>query len=99
MWVWGSGGDGQSGDGSTTTHLTPVRVAALQPVNIMAIAAGRSHSVALQSNGKVWAWGWNGSGQVGDGGTADRLTPFDVPLPGGRRAAGVGAGPEWSFAI
>jgi len=99
VWVWGQGANGQSGDGGTTSHLTPTRVPSLQPLNITAIAAGDSHNLARQSNGTVWAWGWNSSGQVGDGGTADRLTPFQVPLSGGRRASGVGAGPYWSFAI
>ena len=29
-----------------------------------AIAAGRAHNLALRADGSVWAWGWNGSGQL-----------------------------------
>ncbi|MGE5747332.1 MAG: RCC1 domain-containing protein [Solirubrobacterales bacterium] len=97
VWTWGQGSDGESGDGTLDSHLTPVRVPGLG--QITAIAAGESHCMALQSNGTVWAWGRDDEGQVGDGGTADRTTPFEVPLPAGRHAVGVGAGEAWSFAI
>ena len=37
--------------------------------NVVAIAGGRDHSLAVKSNGSVWAWGWNAYGQLGDGTT------------------------------
>ena len=33
-------------------------------VNVVAIATGRYHSVALTSGGAVWVWGHNGQGQL-----------------------------------
>jgi alpha-tubulin suppressor-like RCC1 family protein len=98
VWVWGMGVDGENGDGTTTNHLTPVRVPGLQQAPILAVAAGEFHSLAVYGS-RVLAWGRDVDGQVGDGGMADRLTPFTVPLPAGRRAVGVGAGPGWSFAM
>jgi alpha-tubulin suppressor-like RCC1 family protein len=97
VWTWGPGDDGESGDGTFDFHATPVRVPALQ--QITGIAAGESHCMALQSNGTVWAWGNDAEGQVGDGGMLDWTIPFQVPLPAGRRAAGIGAGAAWSYAI
>jgi alpha-tubulin suppressor-like RCC1 family protein len=44
-----------------------------------AIAAGGNHSVALASNGTVWAWGDNESGQLGDGTQRQRAIPVQVP--------------------
>jgi hypothetical protein len=44
----------------------------------MALAAGESHSLALKSDGTVWAWGYNFEGQLGDGTRRDRLTPTQV---------------------
>jgi hypothetical protein len=46
---------------------SPVQVSGLS--NIVAICAGDNHSLALDANGCVWAWGLNDSGQLGDGGT------------------------------
>lgn len=43
------------------------------------VAAGSDHSVALKSDGTVWTWGDNGSGQLGDGTLVDKLTPIQVP--------------------
>jgi len=43
------------------------------------LAAGGAHSLALASDGTVWAWGYNGYGQLGDGTTEDSATPIQVP--------------------
>ena len=45
------------------------------------LATGGHHSLALKSDGTVWAWGSNGAGQLGDETTQDRLTPVRVLLP------------------
>ncbi|WP_164009468.1 MopE-related protein [Pyxidicoccus trucidator] len=66
VWAWGQNASGQVGLGSVGgTVLTPTKVAGL-PL-IQRIAAGGSYSLALDADGKVWAWGQNTSGQVGTG--------------------------------
>ncbi|MDP2157899.1 MAG: hypothetical protein Q8K68_09355, partial [Nitrospirota bacterium] len=42
------------------------------------IAAGTHHTVAVQSGGILWAWGWNSYGQLGDGTTTDRNAPVQI---------------------
>src|SRR5512133_1856957 len=42
------------------------------------IAAGGHHTVGLKSDGRLWAWGYNSFGQLGDGTTTSRLTPVQV---------------------
>ncbi|MBY9078904.1 RCC1 domain-containing protein, partial [Paenibacillus sp. CGMCC 1.18879] len=66
VWAWGYGISGQLGDGSLTVRTTPVAVSGLTS-EVTAIAGGNNHSLALKSDGSVWAWGYNGSGQLGDG--------------------------------
>jgi alpha-tubulin suppressor-like RCC1 family protein len=45
---------------------------------IVAISAGGSHSLALRSDGTVWAWGDNHNAVLGDGTTVSRTTPILV---------------------
>lgn len=48
-----------------------------------AIAAGAYHTLALKTDGSVWAWGLNGNGQLGDGSTVAKNSPTQVKGPGG----------------
>ena len=84
VWAWGPNWYGQLGDGTTTNRLTPVQVfapAAWAGKKIVALAAGYYHSLVALDDGSVWAWGYNGSGQLGDGTTTQRLTPVQVVAP------------------
>jgi alpha-tubulin suppressor-like RCC1 family protein len=75
---WGDNFFGQLGDGTTTDRrLTPVNVSGLSS-GVMTIAAGHGHTCALTSAGGVKCWGWNGSGQLGDGTRTAHRTPVDV---------------------
>lgn len=42
------------------------------------INAGDGHTLAIRSDGTLWAWGWNVVGQVGDGTTVDKLSPIQI---------------------
>lgn len=76
-WAWGSNYAGQLGNGYIyDRYHTPGQVSSLNDVT--SIAAGVLHSLALRSDGSVWAWGWSRDGQLGDGTTAYRVTPVPV---------------------
>lgn len=79
VWGWGSNQLGQVGDGTTTSRLAPVRLSSLTGV-FVAVSAGTGHSLALKSDGSVWAWGRNSEGQVGDNTTIPRRLPVKVSL-------------------
>lgn len=78
LWAWGQNGDGQLGDGTTIDRLLPVQITGVTG-NIIALSTGVSyHTLALTDDGKVWAWGNNASGELGDGTTTDRTSPVQV---------------------
>jgi hypothetical protein len=68
---------------------------ALLGKTVTAIAAGGYHTVALTSDGKVFAWGYNVVGQLGDGTTISRRTPVAVDMTGslmGKSVSAIAAG-------
>jgi len=74
VWAWGLNTSGQLGDGTTaTTRNTPVQVQGL--TDVVAVSAKQYHSLALKSDGTVWAWGQNFKS---DGTQILRRTPAQV---------------------
>ncbi|MCL2787319.1 MAG: Ig-like domain-containing protein, partial [Micrococcales bacterium] len=85
IWAWGNNESGQLGDGTTTNAKNPVRVKAdsgTLPV-FTAITAGTGSAYGLDKNGSIWAWGNNGSGQLGDGTATSSSTPVRVKVGSG----------------
>ncbi len=69
------------GDGTADDSLAPVQVSRLNDVT--AIASGMHHSLALKSDGTVWAWGDNWRGELGNGYTSNEsYIPGAVGLTG-----------------
>jgi len=72
---WGSNSSGQLGDGDGTTN-SDVPVAATGVSAATTLAAGTEDFCAVLSTGRMTCWGYNGSGQLGNGYTGDYS---DVP--------------------
>lgn len=78
VWSWGYDGYGQLGDDANyANQLVPVQVTGL--TDVIAIAAGDNHGLALLNNGNVWAWGMDSYGQLGNNAEmAHQPTPVQV---------------------
>ncbi|MDM8541107.1 choice-of-anchor D domain-containing protein [Desulfococcaceae bacterium HSG9] len=94
VWAWGWNENGQLGDGSTTNYSTPRQV---DLSNIIAIAGGGYHSLALDNNGMVWAWGKNSYGQLGTGDFTQKTSPVTSALT--TFGTSIAAGDEHSIVL
>jgi alpha-tubulin suppressor-like RCC1 family protein len=96
VWAWGNNDFGQLGIGGTNGTSTPAQVLNL-PNDVIAIAAGAFHSLALTSNGDIYAWGDNAYGQLGNNTTDSELTPVLISSP--LNVKRIAAGTEASLAL
>ena len=90
-YAWGDNSNGRLGNGTSSSYQTaPVRVKTPDrktypdlPADFtyLQVSAGTDHSLALGSDGNVYAWGYNGQGQLGDGTTSSRYAPVRVKTP------------------
>ncbi len=82
VWCWGINSNGQLGNGTNVDSVnTPVKVTGL--ANISSVGVGRFHACAASEKlGKVWCWGYNGYGQLGNSTTASSSLPVEVSYMG-----------------
>jgi YD repeat-containing protein len=77
LWTWGNNAYGQLGVNDTTARCTPVTTF-IGSFNWKQVSCGNQHTIAVKTDGTLWAWGKNGSGQLGLGDKTDRVTPVQV---------------------
>ncbi|XP_045063859.1 alsin isoform X1 [Coregonus clupeaformis] len=91
VWSWGRGEDGQLGHGDNLPRLQPLCIKCLSSKEVVLVAAGAHHSLALTAQSQVFSWGSNSSGQLGH-----MESPTTIPrlakLSEGIRVWDVGAG-------
>ena len=105
--AWGDNANGQLGNNSTTESNVPVQVkdptGTSNLTGVIAVAAGAFHSLAVENDGSVWAWGSNEWGQLGNNSTTDSDVPVQVKDPTGTSALtgviAVAGGWEHSLAL
>lgn len=90
LWAWGaefpsgavageSSGDSSYnspilGDTAISGSGTPVRIMD----NVVSVSTNFNHTMAIKTDGSLWAWGYNSYGQLGDGTTTDKSTPTKI---------------------
>lgn len=101
VYAWGFGDEGRLGTGDETTCILPTRV--LFPIDgaqhVTSVSAGDRHSLALVSDGRVFAWGDNNFGQLGVGKATRLPVPFPTQVPIDEKAATVACGARHSAVV
>jgi alpha-tubulin suppressor-like RCC1 family protein len=104
--AWGSGKEGELGDGNYKESDVPVEVSGVGGVGklegVLAVSAGEDFNLALRANGEVVSWGRNEHGELGDPGIAESDVPVHVANLGGTGSlsgvTAISAGSEYALA-
>ncbi len=92
LYAWGDNSEGELGDGTNNSQPSPEEITLAPGVKPVAIAAGDYFSLAIGSDGNLYAWGSQSDGDLGDGvSDGDLLTPTQVALPGGTGVQSISA--------
>uniref|UniRef100_A0A8C7VN51 Alsin Rho guanine nucleotide exchange factor ALS2 n=1 Tax=Oncorhynchus mykiss TaxID=8022 RepID=A0A8C7VN51_ONCMY len=100
VWSWGRGEEGQLGHGDNLPRsvLQPLCIKCLSSKEVVLVAAGAHHSLALTTQSQVFSWGSNSSGQLGH-----MACPTTIPrlakLSEGIRVWDVGAGAQHTLLL
>lgn len=81
VYACGQGKDGELGDGTARDHATPTAVVGLPAGGVKSLQSSWRGSGALMNSGSYYDWGFNHSGQLGNGTRRDSSVPVRVPLP------------------
>jgi alpha-tubulin suppressor-like RCC1 family protein len=97
LWTWGYGYGGVLGNNSTTSRSTPITTFA-GGTNWKQLSCGSNHIAAIKTDGTLWIWGGNASGQLGNNATTNRSTPVTT-FAGGTNWKQVSGGSSHIAAI
>ena len=81
LWSWGYNAVGQVGDGTTVTKLIPTQIGTDTNWSSIALHSSNytySSTLALKTDGTLWAWGTNNDGQLGDGTFVQKNAPVQI---------------------
>ena len=77
LWAWGVNTNGVVGDNTATTRSSPVQIGTLSTWSTIS-TGGYSFSMAIKTDGTLWGWGLNGSGQVGNNTLITQSSPVQI---------------------
>ena len=97
LWTWGTNAFGQLGDNTLIHRSSPVQVVGFA-TNWSSVACGYYSTYALKKDGTLWAWGFNGYGQLGDNTIANKSSPIQT-IAGGTNWSKISSNGYYTAAI
>ena len=97
LWLWGYNDYGKLGDNTAASKSSPVQTIA-GGTNWKQVACGFNNTAAIKTDGTLWLWGNNASGQLGDNTVASKSSPVQT-ISGGTNWKQVSCGNNHTAAI
>jgi alpha-tubulin suppressor-like RCC1 family protein len=98
LWTWGRNNAGQLGDNTIINRSTPVTTFA-GGTNWKQVSCGGSYTAAIKTDGTLWSWGANGTGQQGGNNTVTQILTPVTTFSGGTNWKQVSCGYFYTAAI
>jgi alpha-tubulin suppressor-like RCC1 family protein len=100
LWIWGYNAYGQLGDDTIESRSSPVQTVAFGTnwKQVSGSASFTAHTAAIKTDGTLWCWGSNNSGQLGDNTITQRRSPVQT-IAGGTNWKQVSCGYQCTAAI
>ncbi|MGV8877270.1 MAG: immunoglobulin domain-containing protein [Rhodoglobus sp.] len=97
-WGWNSSGQAANGTFSNSSGA-PALISIPAGVQFTQVSEQVAHAAAIGDDGKIYTWGWNLYGQLGNGTTADSNLPAAIAAPPGVKFTQVSAGQYHTLAL
>ena len=97
LWLWGANLNGQLGDNTRVSRSSPVQTIS-GGTNWKQVSMGEFHNTAIKTDGTLWTWGFNNSGQLGNNTLTGTSSPIQT-VAGGTNWKQVSAGGSSTAAI
>jgi alpha-tubulin suppressor-like RCC1 family protein len=77
IWMWGNNDSGQLGNANQyVSESSPIQIGTL--TDWSTVSCGNSYTMAVKTNGTLWAWGLNTSGRMGTNSTTSYSSPVQI---------------------
>jgi alpha-tubulin suppressor-like RCC1 family protein len=97
LWMWGGTPRGELGDNTAVAKSSPVQTIA-GGNNWKQVSSGGAHTLAIKTDGTLWAWGYANNGQLGDNTVTNKSSPVQT-IAGGNNWKQAAGGQATSAAI
>jgi len=97
LWLWGDNVDGNLADNTRTVKSSPIQTVS-GGTNWKLVACGEYYTVAIKTDGTLWTWGDNATGQLGDNTVVLKSSPVQT-VAGGTNWKQVAGGASHTAAI
>jgi len=99
LWAWGDGTNGAMGDGSNVGKSSPIQIGT-ETTWALGVPFTSSFSAGVKTDGTLWTWGDNPSGNLGHNNRTDLQSPTQLPGTDWRTTAGsIAGGYRWMSAL
>nr|CAD7577020.1 unnamed protein product [Timema californicum] len=100
LYSWGNNGYCELGNGTSNPCFVPTLIILPASKEVVDVACGSHHTLALTRDGEVYAWGQNNCGQVGSGMSTNQSAPRKVNSGiGGKKVVSIACGQTSSMAV